>query len=95
MSWKNKRVFVTGANGFLGSHLTKNLVKRGANVFALIYEPNKGSIFEEENLSKKVTVINGNVCNMSLMRKTLLDNKIEVVFHLAAQPADIYILHGL
>ena len=34
--WKNKRVFVTGANGFLGSWLTKALVTSGARVVVLI-----------------------------------------------------------
>lgn len=32
--WNNKRVLVTGGNGFLGSHLTKKLEAGGAEVFA-------------------------------------------------------------
>ena len=32
---KNKTVLVTGADGFIGSHLTEKLVKEGAKVKAL------------------------------------------------------------
>lgn len=35
-SWKNRNVFVTGITGFLGSHLARALVARGANVVGLI-----------------------------------------------------------
>ena len=36
MNWKNRRVLVTGAGGFIGSHLTEELARRGAKVRALI-----------------------------------------------------------
>lgn len=32
MNWKNKKVLITGAGGFIGSHLTERLVQQGANV---------------------------------------------------------------
>ncbi len=35
MDWKNKTILVTGAEGFIGSHLTESLVARGARVKAL------------------------------------------------------------
>jgi nucleoside-diphosphate-sugar epimerase len=35
MTLKNKTVLVTGADGFIGSHLTEALVKEGAKVKAL------------------------------------------------------------
>lgn len=34
---KNKKVLVTGADGFIGSHLTEELIKRGYNVRAFVY----------------------------------------------------------
>jgi GDP-L-fucose synthase len=33
--WKNRRVMVTGGNGFLGKHLTRKLHERGAEVFVV------------------------------------------------------------
>jgi len=37
MDWKNKKVLVTGADGFIGSHLVEEPLKKGANVQAFVY----------------------------------------------------------
>ena len=37
MTLKNKTVLITGAEGFIGSHLTEALVKEGAKIKALSY----------------------------------------------------------
>jgi nucleoside-diphosphate-sugar epimerase len=37
MTFRNKTVLVTGADGFIGSHLTEALAKKGAKVKALSY----------------------------------------------------------
>ena len=34
--WKDRRVFITGCTGLLGSWLTKTLVERGAEVTGLV-----------------------------------------------------------
>ena len=36
MNWSGKKVLVTGAGGFIGSHLTERLVELGADVSALV-----------------------------------------------------------
>jgi nucleoside-diphosphate-sugar epimerase len=36
MNWENKKVLVTGAGGFIGSHLVERLVELGARVRALV-----------------------------------------------------------
>ena len=36
-NWNKKRVLVTGAGGFIGSHLTERLVENGAEVRALVH----------------------------------------------------------
>ncbi len=41
MDWKDKNIFVTGGNGFIGTWLVKELVDKGANVFCLIKEIQK------------------------------------------------------
>ena len=42
MNWKNVRVVVTGAGGFIGSHLTEELARRGAKVRALVHYNSRG-----------------------------------------------------
>ena len=34
--WKNKKVLITGADGFVGSHLTEKLIDLGANVTIIV-----------------------------------------------------------
>src|SRR3989338_2851010 len=84
--WKGKKVFITGANGFLGSYITKALVGKNAQVFSLIYDDNPGSIFDEEGLWDKTRIIRGDVRDLNLMGKVLKENQIDTIFHLAAQP---------
>ena len=42
---KNKRVFITGATGFVGAHITKHLIELGANVTVLIERCDSTSYF--------------------------------------------------
>lgn len=83
--WKNRQILITGANGFLGSHLTKNLIKKGIRPFVLIFEKNPGGIFDEERLENKTQVIEGDIRDLKFIQKILKENKIDAVFHLAAQ----------
>lgn len=84
--WKNKRVFVTGATGFLGSYLTRDLVAAGATVVALEREHEPYSNFYRFGLDQKTTRVAGDVSSFFLMERILNEHEIELVFHLAAQP---------
>jgi len=81
--WKNKRVLVTGYEGFLGSHLTKALIDKGARVTGLDIETRrKETILNGE--FKKISIIKGSVEDFKLICSILEKKKIDFVFHLAA-----------
>lgn len=84
MDINEKRVLVTGADGFIGSHLTEMLVKRGAKVRALsLYNSfnNWGWLEDIENLAS-VEVVTGDIRDPHFVKSITRD--VDVVFHLAA-----------
>jgi len=79
-----KNVLVTGAGGFIGSHLTELLVKKGALVRAFCHYNAMGSwgwldTFPEK---KEIEVVLGDISDRDSIRNAVKD--IHVVFHLAA-----------
>ena len=83
-SLRNSHVLVTGADGFIGSHLTEQLVAAGARVRALSqYNSfNDWGWLEQIECLKDVEVITGDVRDAHLCDELTRD--IDVVFHLAA-----------
>ena len=83
--WQAKNVFVTGANGFVGGWLTKELVKEEANVVALVRDWNpKGGLYLH-GIDDKIIRISGNITDASLVSRILNEYEIDTCFHLAAQ----------
>lgn len=83
--WKNKPVFITGANGFVGSWLVDALLNYGAKVTVLEREILFNSIFEQKKFREKCTIIPGQLEDFALMQRTIAEYPFEYVFHLAAQ----------
>lgn len=81
-----KKVFVTGAGGFIGSHLAEALVRRGADVTAMIRygsSANWGNLeFVPGDIRKELRVVAGNVEDSDFIRRSLQGQ--DIVFHLAA-----------
>lgn len=78
------RVLVTGAGGFIGSHLTERLVKEGYTVRAFVHYNSRGEWgwLEESPLRKEIEVVAGDVRDYDIVRKAVEGSNI--VFHLAA-----------
>lgn len=82
--WASKAVLITGYEGFLGSHLTRTLLANHARVFALDIKTHRhDTILSADDLSK-IRIIKGSVENLSLLERIIKKEKVEFVFHLAA-----------
>ena len=86
MSWSGRRVLVTGADGFIGSHLTEGLLRAGADVRAFCYYNSAGSRgwldFPDPDLPRLPEIFFGDVRDGRLVETACED--VDVVFHLAA-----------
>lgn len=81
---KDKNVLVTGADGFIGSHLTERLVKEGAKVKALSqYNSfNNWGWLEDVDCKNDIEILCGDVRDANYIRH--ITKGIDMIFHLAA-----------
>jgi NAD dependent epimerase/dehydratase len=86
MNLTHKNVLVTGADGFIGSHLVEELLEAGCNVRAFVYYNSFNSWGWLDSLEKskldQIEVISGDIRDRGSVARAM--DGIEVVFHLAA-----------
>ncbi len=91
---KNKKILVTGADGFIGSHLTERLVKEGANVRAFVFYNsfNSWGWLDQSTSKNKFEVFSGDIRDPHGVKKAM--ENCEIVIHLAALIAIPYSYHS-
>lgn len=96
MNLRDKKVLVTGADGFIGSHLVQALIKENCRVKAFCYYNSFNSWGWLDRLGKeeqeKIEVFTGDIRDPNGVKTAMKD--IEVVFHLAALIAIPYSYHS-
>jgi len=93
---KSKKILVTGADGFIGSHLVETLVDEGYDVKAFVYYNSFNSwgwldTFPKEKL-KKIEIFAGDIRDPNGVRAAMKD--VHVIFHLAALIAIPFSYHS-
>lgn len=81
------KYLVTGATGCIGSWVTRNLVKDGETVYALVRDPQKLQslrlIMTQEEIDG-IQVVKGDILDGALIRETVIREGITKIIHLAA-----------
>lgn len=86
MNWEEKDVLVTGAGGFIGSHLVEGLVKRGAKVRAFVHYNSRADPgllrYLDRDLMDSVELYFGEIKDPDSVRRAM--KGVDMAFNLAA-----------
>ncbi|MBU2633734.1 MAG: SDR family NAD(P)-dependent oxidoreductase [Nanoarchaeota archaeon] len=87
--YKGKKVLVTGADGFMGSHLTEHLFNYGANITvfvrgSILTTPSQMQLKNIDHLKDKIKIISGDIASHDTI-ELIKKEKPEIIFHLAAE----------
>ena len=86
MNWKNKKVLVTGAGGFVGSHLVERLYQLGAKVRAFVRYNSRADCgllkIIPEDIRDKIEMIYGDLRDEDAVSEAC--RGVDIVFHLAS-----------
>lgn len=96
MQLQNKKILVTGADGFIGSHLTESLVQRGYDVRAFVYYNSFNSWgwldHTKPQIKRNIEIFSGDIRDPHGVKAAV--SGCDVVFHLAALIAIPYSYHS-
>ena len=76
---KTNNILVTGDAGYIGSHIVEDLIKK-KNVF--IFD-NLSTGFKKL-INRKANFINGDIKNINILKKIIIEKQIDSIIHLAA-----------
>ena len=85
MNWSDKRVFITGATGMVGSSMVGRLIAQGASVTVLVQDwDTQSQLIRSKNI-EKVNVVTGELEDIGALRRAINKFETDTVMHLGAQ----------
>lgn len=84
-NWGERRVFVTGATGLVGSWLVRQLVDLGAYTVVLIRDWDPQTELIRSGVVNKTSVVNGPLEDYFTLERAINEHEIDTVIHLGAQ----------
>jgi len=84
-TWLDRPTLLTGGTGLVGSWLMRRLVEAGADLVCLVRDSVPQSEAVRSGTLDRVKLVRGDVCDRSVLERTLGEYEINTVFHLAAQ----------
>ncbi len=86
-TFKNKKIFITGNTGFVGSYLSMTLSLMNSNLLCYSLKKNNNNYLSNlQTYKNKIKTINDDLKNISKYKKTIKKFSPEIVIHLASQP---------
>lgn len=86
--WRDKIVLITGANGFVGSHLTIALLENEGKVIGIIKEKMPSSFLNlklKKKNYKNLKILKGDIADYLFIKRCFKTYKPDICFHVAAQ----------
>lgn len=92
--WHNREVLITGAGGFIGSHLSERLVELGARTRALVHYNSMGTWgwLDYSDMKHDIKVFSGDIRDKNTLKRAV--EGVDIIFHLAALIGIPYSYHA-
>lgn len=84
--FQNSNILVSGANGFIGSHIIKRMIEEGARVSIIVRE--SSDLWRIVEQLPYVNIIKGDMKDEEIVQKAVIASKPDYVFHMAAYGVD-------
>lgn len=84
--FNGKRVLITGASGFLGSHIVERMIKQNADLSIIVRE--SSDLWRIDKFIKDLNIFNGDLRNYPRLSEFIRKIKPDIIFHMAAYGVD-------
>lgn len=84
--FNGKRILITGASGFLGSHIVERMIKQNADLSIIVRE--SSDLWRIDEFIKDLNIFNGDLRDCHRLSESIRKIKPQIVFHMAAYGVD-------